>query len=102
MIATIVYTLGLTLALLHPLALTIGAATDPGDWGLNILHWVVTKGGSLVVAACTVICIVGVAHLIGGNGRKGLTTIGTGLVGILLGAWITSGNAATFVQSFQH
>jgi len=101
MIAT-VHTLGLTLGLLHLLALTIGAATDPGDWGLNILHWVVTKGGALVVAACTVICIVGVAHLIGGNGRKGLTTIGTGLVGILLGAWITSGNAATFVASFQH
>ena len=98
MIATIMY----TLALLHASALTLGAATDPGDWGLNIVHWVVTKGGALIVAACTMICILGVGRFIAGDARKGMTTLGTGLVGILLGVWISSGNAATFIQSFQH
>jgi len=101
MIATL-YTLGLLSMLSLIAAGAPGPSTDPGDWGVNFGHWVITKGGTLVVLACTVICIVGVAHLIGGNGRKGLTTIGTGLVGILLGAWITSGGAATFIQSFQH
>jgi len=79
-----------------------GPSGDPGTWGVNLLNWVITKGGLLVTLGCTVLLIVGVVTFVSGNIRKGLERIGTGLAGILLGVWVTSGAAATFIQSFQH
>jgi len=95
----------LLLAHMHMLGLLTGplaVAGDPSAWGVNILNWVITKGGLLVTLGCTVLLIVGVVTFISGGVRKGLERIATGLVGILLGVWITSGSAAAFIQSFQH
>lgn len=89
------------LALVHMVGL-LAVAGDPGTWGVNILNWVINKGGILITLGCTVLLIVGAVTFISGNARKGLERIATGLVGIMLGVWITSGSAATFIQSFQH
>jgi len=91
----------LLLAHMHMLGI-LAVAGDPGTWGVNILNWVVQKGGLLLTLGCTVLLIVGAVTFVSGGVRKGLERIGTGLVGIMLGVWITSGAAATFIQSFQH
>jgi len=91
----------LLLAHMHMLGI-LAVAGDPSTWGVNILNWVINKGGILITLGCTVLLIVGAVTFISGNARKGLERIGTGLVGILLGVWITSGAAATFIQGFQH
>ncbi len=95
----------LLLAHIHALGLltmTFAVAGDPSSWGVNILNWVVQKGGLLLTLGCTVLLIVGAVTFVSGGVRKGLERIATGLVGIMLGVWITSGSAATFIQSFQH
>lgn len=95
----------LALAHIHALGLLAAAAPaagDPSNWGVNILNWVVSKGGILLTLGCTVLLILGAVTFISGNVRKGLERIGTGLVGILLGVWITSGAAVTFITSFNH
>lgn len=95
----------LALAHIHALGLltgTLAVAGDPSNWGINILDWVVAKGGLILTLLCTALCIVGAVTFVGGSPRKGLERVGTGLAGILLGVWITSGAAATFIQSFNH
>jgi len=89
------------LALVHMVGL-LAVAGDPSNWGVNILDWVINKGGILITLGCTVLLILGAVTFISGNVRKGLERIATGLVGILLGVWITSGAAVTFIQSFNH
>lgn len=74
---------------------------DPSVWATNALNWVVTKGGAVLALACAAIAIWGAFVFIGGNHRKGFIRIGTGLVGAVVGAWIVSGHAMSFVQSFR-
>lgn len=81
---------------------TAAGGDDPSTWAINALNWCITKGGVVLGLVCTAIAIWGAFVFVGGNHRKGITRIGTGLVGALIGVWLVGGNALTFLQGFQH